>query len=57
MVIQIAGGIILAAIPLMFAFLGLQEIAAPDGNRFGGKVLLWIGIALGTIVLAAALLK
>ena len=57
MVMQIAGGVVLAAIPLMFAFLGLQEIAAPDGNRFGGKILLWIGIALGTIVLGAALLK
>ncbi len=57
MVIQIAGGIVLAAIPLIFVLLGLQEIAAPDGNRVGGKVLLWIGIALGTVVLAGALLK
>ena len=57
MVIQIAGGVVLAAVPLMLAFLGLQEIAAPDGNRAGGKVLLWIGFALGTIVLAASLLK
>ena len=57
MVIQIAGGIVFAAIPLTFAWLGLQEMADPDGSRVGGKALLWIGLALGTVVLAAALLK